>query len=323
MSDKTDGEGNEAKPASQVSPDATGGQPAPSPAVPVTPHEQLMAGIAALDAAAEAETPADGAKGAEAALGASTEGVEGAPPAGETPPPGEKAPDAAAEAEVPPTVESLAAELATLTKRLPGFQTALNEKQAELDEARGLLGQRDVRVDALLQLVEEGIEEEARPAFRQNFDERVRQAQGQVMAQTQAQGLARSLDGYLGRLEKAGMKLEGRNAVERVISAANQGIDIGSNSQTPHEGVLRLAESVAQYEAKARVDALEGEVKALKQQQVADKKTNKRHQIQNDMAGGGGATNLGGVGGPQVDRDAMSPHQLLALGVEAHRASGE
>jgi len=322
MLDKTDGEGQGAESKVPVSPDATGGQPPPSPAVPETPHEMLMAGIAAVDAAAEAETPAGDATGAEVAVSVPTEGAEGTP-AGETPPPGEKAPVPAAGAEAPPTVESLAAEIATLNKRVPGFQTALNERQAELDDARALLAQRDVRVDALLQLVEEGIEEEARPAFRQNFAERVNQAQGQAMAQTQAQGLARSLDGYLDRLEKAGMKLEGRNAVERVISAANQGIDIGANSQTPHEGLLRMADAVSQYEAKARVDALEQEVKDLKQQQVTDKKTNKRHQIQNDMAGGGGATNLGGVGGPQVDRDAMSPHQLLELGVEARKASGE
>jgi len=322
MPDKTDGEGQGAESTVPVSPDAAGSQSSPSPAVPVTPHEQLMAGIAALDAAAEAETPADGAKGAEAALSVPTEGEDGTP-AGETPPPGETAPLPAAGAEAPPTVESLAAELASLTKRLPGFQTALNEKQAQLDEAKGLLAQRDVRVDALLQLVEEGIEEEARPAFRQNFDERVRQAQGQAMAQTQAQGLARSLDGYLDRLEKAGMKLEGRTAVERVISAANQGIDIGTNSQTPHEGVLRLADSVSQYEAKGRVDALEQEVKDLKQQQATDKKKGKANQVRQGFASGEGAANLGGVSGPQVDREALSPHQMLALGVEAHRASGE
>jgi len=100
-----------------------------------------------------------------------------------------------------------------------------------------------------------------------------------VMAQTQAQGLARSLDGYLDRLEKAGMKLEGRTPVERVLSAANQGIDIGTNSQTPHEGVLVLADSVARYEAKGRVDTLEQEVKDLKQQQKTDKKKDKRQQI--------------------------------------------
>jgi len=323
MPDKTDGEGQGAESKVPVSPDATGGQSSPSPAVPVTSHEQLMAGIAALDAAAEAQTPADGAKGAEAALSVPTEGAEGTPPAGEAPPPGETAPDAAAGAEGPPTVESLAAEIATLTKRLPGFQTALNEKQEQLDEAKGLLAQRDVRVDALLQLVEESIEEEARPAFRQNFDERVRQAQGQAMAQTQAQGLARSLDGYLDRLETAGMKLEGRTAVERVISAANQGIDIGANSQTPHEGVLVLADSVARYEAKAKVDTLEQEVKDLKQQQKTDKKKDKRQQIGQEFARGEGAANLGGVSGPQVDRDALSPHQMLALGVEAHKASGE
>jgi hypothetical protein len=282
----------------------------------------LMAGIKALDADAEADTPADADKGAETAVSASTEGAESEAP-GKTPPEGEEAQVAEAGAEAPPTVESLAAEIATLNKRIPGFQTALNERQAELDDARGLLAQRDVRVDALLQLVEEGIEEEARPAFRQNFDERVRQAQGQAMAQTQAQGLARSLDGYLARLEKAGMKLEGRNAVERVISAANQGIDIGANSQTPHEGVLRLADSVSQYEAKGRVDALEQEVKDLKQQQKTDKKKDKRQQIGQEFARGEGAANLGGVSGPQVDREALTPHQQIVLGVEASKASGE
>jgi len=317
----TDGDGNESKPASPVSSDVTGGQPAPSPTVPVTPHEMLMAGITALDAEAEVETPADGATGAEAALSVPTGGEEGTP-AGETPPPGEKAPDSEAGATAAPKEKSPEERLATLEKRIPDLQTAINVKQAEVDDARAQLAQRDVRLDVLLELVEEGVEEEARPAFQQNFQERVRRAQGQAMAQTQAQGLARSLDGYLDRLEKAGMKLEGRNAVERVISAANQGIDIGANSQTPHEGVLRLAESVTRYEAKTHVDALEKEVKGLKQQQVTEKKTNKRHQIQNEFARGEGAANLGGVGGPQVDREALSPHQLLALGVEAHKAAG-
>jgi len=323
MSDKTNGEEQSVKPEDIVSPDAPGGQSVPSATTPESPHEMLMAGIKALDADAEAEeTPADADKGAETALSASTEGEEGEAP-GKTPPEGEEAQVATAGAEGPPTVESLAQELATLTKRLPGFQTAINEKQAELDDARAQLAQRDVRVDALLQLVEEGIEEEARPAFRQNFDERVRQAQGQAMAQTQAQGLARSLDGYLVRLTEAGMKLEGRTAVERVISAANQGIDIGANSQTPHEGLLRMADSVARYEAKVQVDTLEQEVKDLKQQQATDKKKGKAQQVRQGFASGEGATNLGGVSGPQVDRDAMSPHQLLELGVEAHKASGE
>jgi len=322
MAEKTDGEGQGAESKVPVSPDATDGQTTPSPAAPVTPHEQLMAGIAALDAAAEAETPADGAKGAEAAQGASAGGEEGAP-AGETPPTGKKAPDSEAGAAAAPKEKSPEERLATLEKRIPDFQTAINVKQAEVDDARAQLAQRDVRLDVLLELVEEGIEEAARPAFQQNFQERVRQAQGQAMAQTQAQGLARSLDGYLGRLEKAGMKLEGRTAVERVISAANQGIDIGANSQTPHEGVLRLAESVAQYEAKAKVDALQQEVRDLKAQQATDKKQGKVRQIRQGFASGEGAANLGGVSGPQVDRDAMSPHQLLELGVAAHKASGE
>jgi len=322
MAEKTDGDGNEAKSDSPVSPDAAGGQPAPSPAEPVTPHEKLLAGIAALDAADEAETPADDATGAETAQGASTEGKEGTP-AGETPPTGEEAPDTEAGVEAAPTEGSVAERLATLEKRLPGFQTALNEKQAELDEARGQLAQRDVRVDALLQLVEEGLDEEAKPAFRQNFDERVRVAQGQVMVQTQAQGLARSLDGYLTRLETAGMKLEGRTAVERVLSAANQGIDIGGPGLTPTEGVIRMADAVSQYEAKAKVDALAQEVRDLKAQQATDKKKGKAQEVRQGFARGEGAANLGGVSGPQVDKDAMSPHQLLELGVEASRASGE
>ena len=321
MPEKTDGEGKEAESKVPVSPDATGGQPAPSPAVPETPHEILMAGLAAVNAADEATTPAADATAADAALSVPAEGAEGTP-AGETPPPGETAPDAAAGAEGPPIEKSPEERLATLEKRIPDLQTAINVKQAELDTAKDLLAQRDVRVDVLLQLVEEGIEEDQRPAFRQRFEEMANQVQGKVMAQTQAQGLARSLDGYLGRLEQAGMKLEGRNPVERVLSAANQGIDIGGNGLTPQEGLLRLAESVTQYEAKAKVDALEQEVKTLKQQQVTDKKKGKAQQVRQGFASGEGATNLGGVSGPQVDRDAMSPHQLLELGVEAHKASG-
>ncbi len=306
MAVPTDGEEQGAESKVPVSPDATGGQSAPSPAAPTTPHEMLMEGIKALDAEAEGETPADADKGAEAAQSAAAGEEEGAPPAGETPPRGETAPDAAAGAEAPPTVESLAAEIATLKKRLPGFQTALNERQAELDTARQELAQRDVRVDVLLEMIEEGIEEDARPAFRERVQERVNQAQGKAMAQTQAQGLARSLEGCLDRLEKAGMKLEGRNVVERVFSAANQGIDIGGPGLTPTEGVIRMADAVSQYEAKAKVDALAQEVRDLKQQQATAKKKDKRQQIGQQFARGEGATNLGGVGGPQVDAAAMS-----------------
>ncbi len=107
--------------AAQVSqPEAQVGQSTPSPMPTDTPHEKLMAGLAAIRAEEKA------------AAEASTEAEEEAE-AEETPTEGEAAPE---QAEAKPEAEPTVAELRTeFNERMKGFQNAINEKDGQLRAA--------------------------------------------------------------------------------------------------------------------------------------------------------------------------------------------
>ena len=312
---KTDGKGEEGQ--NQVSqPENEGGQSTPSPRAPETAHEKIMAGVAALRAEEEAE------KG-EAKPEDSKGDAEGEA-AGETPPeeeaaPGEGKPAPAAE----PTVAELRQQVKELHERIPGFQTALNEKDEALKAERGANLALRGDVDAMLELVEQGLPEEERKQFRQEFQQRSRQHLGQYMAHEQVAVGASKVEGLLGRLEKVGMKLEGATIGERIRSAVQQGIDIGPPTQDPGETLFHLGQSVTAYEAAAAKKVQDDKIKALETELEESKKQGKKKERDDAIRRGEGATNLGGGQGAGFDREGAKPRDLIAAGIEARKAAGE
>ena len=318
--DDTDGKGEQDQ--NQVSqPENEDGQSTPSPREPETAHEKIMAGVATLRAEEEAEK----AKGEGAAeQKADSEGDEEGKAAGGTPSekeeaPGEGKPAPAAE----PTVAELRQQVKELQERIPGFQTALNEKDEALKAERATNLALRGDVDAMLELVEQGLPEEERQQFRQQFQQRSRQHLGQYMAQERVAVGASKVEGLLGRLEKAGMTLEGATIGERIRSAAQQGIDIGPPTQDPGETLFHLGQSVTAYEAAAATKAQNDELKALKAELEELKKQGKKKERDDAMRRGEGATNLSGGHGAGFEREGAKPRELIAAGIEARKAAGE
>lgn len=319
--DKTDGKGEEGQ--KQVSqPENEGGQSTPSPRQPETAHEKIMAGVAALRAEEEPEEAKEDEGAAEQE--ADSQGGEEGKAAGEAPSeeeeaPGEGKPAPAAE----PTVAEFQQQVKELQERIPGFQTALNEKDDALKNERALNLALRGDVDAMLELVEQGLPEEERKQFRQQFQQRSRQHLGQYMAHEQVAVGVSKVEGLLGRLEKAGMKLEGATIGERIRSAAQQGIDIGPPTQDPGETLFHLGQSVAAYEGAAATKARDDEIKALKAEMEELKKNGKRKERDDAMRRGEGATNLSGGQGPGFEREGKKPRELIAAGIEQHQARGK
>ncbi len=311
MPNGTDGEAEGAETESQVSQEAEGGQSTPSPVVPETPHEKIMAGVLALNAEAEGtETPATSEEESEET------------PAGETPAEGGEVPETEEGTKATPKEPDLQARIDALEKRLPGFQTAINEKHEELVAAHATISELNATIGAFIEIAESGMDEEQVKQFRQQLQRGAAQRQGRAMAEKQVRGLEGRIETFLGRLEAAGMKLEGETVADRTMSAGQQGIDIGVDTRDPTEALIRMAESVRTYEGNQRIEALEKEIRDLKTQGVQAKKQQGRQRVQADMAGGGGAANLGGATGPLVDPDKLSPRQKILMGIEAKQAAG-
>lgn len=312
MTEKAEGE---SAIQSQVSPQAPEGQQVASTPAAMTSHELLLRGVEELRRREAATTlSAEGKATAEVKQEESAAAPEG----------DEQAPEEKEQAQKPePTVAQLQEEIAALTKRISGFQTAINEKHAEVQRQQELNARLQAEIQAMIELVEEGLDEEERRAFRQSLNQKAQSYQAREIARAHLGAMESRVAGLLERLEKAGMKLEGQTIAERVLSAAKQGIDIGQDARSIQEGYERFLAATIRYEAEASAQATQQRVEELEKQIAELQKKLQSKKVEIEMARGLGATNLGSAGGPGVDLTKASPRQLIELGIEAKRAAGQ